>query len=368
MPEGETAADRAARFTGLRQSPPHLAFDPAPLADFLRRELGLIGPVTVRQFKGGQSNPTYLVEVGPVEGTAEDVRRLVLRRKPPGPLLASAHAVDREFRVMQALGAAGFPVPAALAYSDDPAVVGTPFFVMDHVEGRVLWDPAMPDASPAERGATYGAMLDTLARLHAVDPDSIGLADFGRPQGYVPRQIARWVKQYRASATAEIPAMDRLAALLPTVRWPEHPPAVVHGDYRLDNLILAADGPEVRAVLDWELSTLGDPVADATYHLMAWVMPRENAATGTLDGLDLDALGIPSLAESVRRYESATGLAVAPHLDLYLAYNLFRFAAILQGIVGRVRDGTATSETPYTIASVIPLAEAGWAFARRAGA
>ncbi|MBJ3776881.1 phosphotransferase family protein [Acuticoccus mangrovi] len=355
------ADDRAARFSGVREVPDRLSIDAERLAGFLATVIpGFAGPLRVRQFKGGQSNPTYLVE-------AAD-RTLVLRRKPPGTLLASAHAVDREARVMSALSAAGFPTPHVFAYCEDPEVIGTPFFVMEHVAGRIIWDPAIPGATPAERGALYRDMGDTLADLHRIAPSTIGLTTFGRSEGYVHRQITRWSRQYGVSATIEIPEMDRLMAFLPSVDWPDHPPAVVHGDYRIDNLIFAADTAKVRAVLDWELATLGDPVADFAYHAMSFVMPRRNAATGTLEGLDLAALGIPPLEEYVARYEARTGLAVAGMLDLYLAYNLFRFAAIIQGIVGRVRDGTATSETPYTIDSVIPLAEAGWERARRAGA
>jgi aminoglycoside phosphotransferase (APT) family kinase protein len=356
--------DRQEAFSGTRDVPAALQFDPSRLEIYLARTLpGFSGPLTVRQFKGGQSNPTYLLET--------PAARYVLRRKPPGKLLPSAHAVDREFRVISALSGEGFPVAQPLLYCDDESVTGTPFYVMTYVPGRVFWEPHMPSSSPTERAAVYDAMNDTLARLHRLAPAAIGLADFGRGEDYMARQVARWSKQYRASETETIGAMDRLMAWLPDNLPPPSPVRLVHGDYRLDNLIIAADAPQVAAVLDWELSTLGDPLADFTYHLMQWDMPVSElgAGVGSLRGHDLATLGIPSRSDYVERYVARTGLDPRPHLPNYLAYNFFRLAAILQGIIGRVRDGTATNANAAAMAAMVePLAETGWRFAREAGA
>jgi aminoglycoside phosphotransferase (APT) family kinase protein len=356
--------DRQAAFSGTRDAAGALAIDAARLQAFLASRLPhFAGPLHVRQFKGGQSNPTYLLTT--------PARRYVLRRKPPGRLLPSAHAVDREFRVISALHAQGFPVAAPLIYCDDAGIAGTPFYVMDHVEGRVVWEPHMPDAEPAERAAVYDAMNATLARLHSFDPAALGLADFGRGNNYVARQVERWSKQYRASETEKIEEMERLLAWLPAHLPPPAPVRLVHGDYRLDNIILAPSQPTIRAVLDWELSTLGDPLADLAYHLMQWNMPpsETGAGVGTLLAHDLGALGIPSRAAYVDAYVARTSLDPRPHLPVYLAYNFFRLAAIFQGIVGRVRDGTATSENAAAMAPLVrPLALNGWEFAREAGA
>ena len=356
--------DRQATFSGTKDVAGALAFDAARLEAYLAARLpDFAGPLRVRQFKGGQSNPTYLLET--------PARRYVLRRKPPGKLLPSAHAVDREFRVITALHAQGFPVAAPVLACADEGVVGTPFYVMAHVEGRVVWEPHMPDAPPAERAAVYDAMNATLARLHAFDPAALGLADFGRGENYVARQVERWSKQYRASQTERIDEMEHLIAWLPAHLPPPAPVRLVHGDYRLDNIILAPSAPTVLAVLDWELSTLGDPLADLAYHLMQWDMPpsESGAGVGTLLGHDLAALGIPARGSYVDAYVARTGLDPRPHLPVYLAYNFFRLAAILQGIVGRVRDGTATSENAAAMAPLVrPLAVKGWQFAREAGA
>jgi aminoglycoside phosphotransferase (APT) family kinase protein len=356
--------DRQVAFTGTKDVAEPLRFDPARLAAYLAREVpGFAGPLEVRQFKGGQSNPTYLLET--------PARRYVLRRKPPGKLLPSAHAVDREFRVIQALWAKNFPVARPVLYCADDSVAGTPFYVMGFAEGRVFWNPDMPGSNPAERTAIYDVMIATLARLHSFDPAGIGLADFGRGENYVARQVDRWSKQYRASQTQPIDEMERLIEWLPKHIPPAGPVRLVHGDYRLDNMIFETSSPRVLAVLDWELSTLGDPLADFAYHLMAWHMPPDDtgAGTGSLVGFDLAALGIPSAAAYVDMYYARTGFDPRPHLPAYLAYNFFRIAAILQGIVGRVRDGTATSEhAPAKAQMVRPLAEVAWRFAREAGA
>ncbi len=356
--------DRQATFSGTKEAAAALALDAARLERFLAARLpDFNGPLSVRQFKGGQSNPTYLLE------TPE--RRFVLRRKPPGKLLPSAHAVEREFRVIGALYAHGFPVARPLLYCDDADVAGTPFYLMEHVAGRVIWEPHMPGADPSERAAVYNAMNAALARLHSYDPGTLGLADFGRGENYVPRQVERWSKQYRASETETIEEMERLIAWLPSHLPPAAPVRLVHGDYRLDNIILSRSEPKILAVLDWELSTLGDPLADLAYHLMQWDMPpsETGAGVGTLVGHDLGRLGIPARADYVDAYVARTGLDPRPHLPVYLAYNFFRLAAILQGIVGRVRDGTATSENAAAMAPLVrPLARKAWDFARGAHA
>jgi aminoglycoside phosphotransferase (APT) family kinase protein len=354
--------DRQQVFSGTKDVAAALRIDVASLERYLAANVaGFAGPLTVRQFKGGQSNPTYLLET--------PQSRYVLRRKPPGKLLPSAHAVDREYRVIRALHAQGFPVAEPLVYCADEDVAGTPFYVMDFVDGRVFWEPQMPGVDSAERAAVYESMNATIAQLHAFDPAKIGLGDFGKGENYVARQVERWSKQYRASETEKIDAMERLIEWLPKHIPAGGPARLVHGDYRLDNLIVARGKPKVIAVLDWELSTLGDPLADFSYHLMTWHMPHSESAAGTatLAGHDLDALGIPSMNKYVDSYVARTGLDPRPHLPVYLAYNFFRIAAILQGIIGRVRDGTATSEFAPGKADLIrPLADKAWNFALQA--
>jgi aminoglycoside phosphotransferase (APT) family kinase protein len=352
-------ADPQATFSGTREVDPRYALNEARLGDWLAANvMGYAGPLAIRQFKGGQSNPTYeLTTPG---------RTYVLRRKPPGTLLASAHAVDREFTVISALHAQGYPVARPWALCTDDSVIGSMFYVMDRVEGRVLWDLKLPGLTPDQRRAVYDAQVDALAALHAFDPVAIGLGDYGRPGNYFERQVGRWTKQYRASEIAPIPAMDRLIEFLPATLPPEGPTRVVHGDFRLDNLILAPDTPEVRAVLDWELSTLGDPMADLSYLLIAWVIPA--SARNGLAGADIAALGIPTIEQTVARYAGLTG-ATPRNLDWLFAYNLFRLAAICQGIAGRVRDGTAASAHAKSMAAQVPmLAAAALAFAKQAGA
>ena len=353
-------ADAQSTFSGTREVDPRHALDVAALEVWMAANVeGYAGPLTIRQFKGGQSNPTYeLTTPG---------RTYVLRRKPPGTLLASAHAVDREFTVISALHAQGFPVARPYALCADDGVVGSMFYVMEKVEGRVLWDLKLPGMSPAERRAIYEAQVDTLAALHAFDPAAIGLTDYGRPGNYFERQVGRWTKQYRASEIDPIPAMDRLIDFLPATLPPQGPTRIVHGDFRLDNLILAPDAAEVRAVLDWELSTLGDPMADFSYLLIAWVIPATQR--NGLAGVDIAALGIPSVEETAARYAAQAGIAPPANLDWLFAYNLFRLAAICQGIAGRVRDGTAASAHAKSMAAQVPLlAEAAWSFAKKAGA
>jgi aminoglycoside phosphotransferase (APT) family kinase protein len=355
----DAALDPQAAFSGTREVDPRHALDVGALDAWLRAHVeGHAGPLTLRQFKGGQSNPTYELTT---PGAA-----YVLRRKPPGTLLASAHAVDREFRVISALHAQGFPVARPHALCEDEGVIGSMFYVMDKVEGRVLWDLKLPGLAPAERTAIYDAQVRTLAALHSFEPEAIGLGDYGKPGNYFARQVGRWSKQYRASETDVIPAMDRLIAWLPETLPPEGPARVVHGDFRLDNLILAPDTAEVRAVLDWELSTLGDPMADFSYFLIGWAIPA--TLRNGLAGADLEALGIPGVEQMVETYAALTGLRPA-NLDWLFAYNLFRLAAICQGIGGRVRDGTAASDHARQMAAQAPLlADAALAFARKAGA
>ncbi len=357
-----SAIDRQSIFSGTREVAERLRFDVGRLETYLRGHVAeFSGPIVVGQFKGGQSNPTYLLET--------PRRRYVLRRKPPGKLLPSAHAVDREFRVISALHAQGFPVAEPILYCGDDDVVGTAFFVMSYVAGRVFWEPQMPASDRGERAQVYDAMNSTLARLHAFEPATIGLADYGRGENYVGRQVERWSKQYRASQTEAIEDMERLIGWLPAHLPPAQMPRLVHGDYRLDNIILAPEKAKIAAVLDWELSTLGDPLADFSYHLMQWHMPPSDAGTGSLVGQDLAALGIPPLDAYVEAYMARTRLDPRPHLPVYFAYNFFRLAAIMQGIAGRVRDGTATSAFATAKAALVrPLAATGWEFARQAGA
>lgn len=336
--------------------------DEVRLAQFLGDMVpGYRGPLDVRQFEGGQSNPTYLLTT--------PAAKYVLRRKPPGVLLKSAHAVDREFRVMRALFERGLPVPEPLALCEDDSVLGTAFYVMRHVPGRVFLISAMPDLSPAERAAIYDSANETLARLHSLDHVAAGLEDFGRPGNYFERQIGRWSQQYEASRTIDIPEMDRLIAWLPQAAPPAAEARLIHGDYSFHNLLIHPTEPRVAAVLDWELSTTGDPIGDLTYHAMEWYRPDDGDARGSLKGLDLTALGIPSLEDYAARYCERVGRAPLENLGFYKAYNLFRVAAIVQGIVGRAAQGNAAAEgAAQQAARVRPLAEAAWAHAQEAGA
>jgi len=356
----DVALDPQSAFSGTREVDPRHALDEATLDAWLAENVeGYQGPLTLRQFKGGQSNPTYEL--------ATPGKTYVLRRKPPGVLLPSAHAVDREFQVISALHAQGFPVARPHTLCTDDTVIGSMFYVMDKVEGRVFWDLKLPGLEPAERRAIYEAQTDTLAALHRFDPGAIGLSDYGKPGNYFARQVGRWTKQYQASEIDTIEAMDRLIAFLPQSLPADGPTRIVHGDFRLDNMILAPDRAEVRAVLDWELSTLGDPMADFSYLLIAWVIPA--TLRNGLAGADLEALGIPSVEETVARYAARTGTAAPDNLDWLFAYNLFRLAAICQGIAGRVRDGTAASSHARTMAAQVgPLSDAAWSFAKKAGA
>ncbi len=320
---------------------------------------GYAGPLSYVRFNGGQSNPTYRLDT--------PAASWVLRRKPFGPILPSAHAVEREYRVIAALHPTGFPVPRPLGLCEDDGVIGAPFYVMEMVAGRTIWDGAMPGMTPHDRRAHYDAMVDTLAALHQTDPVAAGLGDYGRPGNYFERQVARWTKQYRASETGRMESVERLIDWLPRTLPPQTRTAIVHGDYRVDNLIYAPGEPRVMAVLDWELSTLGDPLADFSYLLMNWVTEPEGRSG--VKGLTGPATGIPTIEEMVERYCAATGRDGVPQLDWYFAYNLFRLTGIVQGIKKRVIDGNAASaKAAETAARVGSLADAAWHFAERAGA
>ncbi len=337
-------------------------FDAARLEAFLAERIaGFAGPLAVAQFRGGQSNPTFLLTTPRA--------RYVLRSKPApaAKLLPSAHAVDREYRVITALARAGVPVPRTFCLSEDESVIGRAFYVMDYVEGRVLWEQSLPGMTPGERAVIYDEMNRVIARLHRVDYRGAGLADFGRPGSYLARQVERWTKQYRASETEHMSEMDRLIEWLPGAIPADDETAIVHGDFRLDNLIFHPTEPRILAILDWELSTLGHPLADFSYHCMSWHIPP--AQFRGIAGLDLASLGIPGEAEYVAAYCRRTGRARIEHWDFYLAYNMFRLAAILQGIMKRALDGTAASREALDAGKrARPMAELGWKYAQRAGA
>jgi aminoglycoside phosphotransferase (APT) family kinase protein len=336
--------------------------DTRNLAAWLAQHVpGFAGPFTMEQLAGGQSNPTYRLRAASGD--------YVLRRKPDGKLLPSAHAVDREYRVIGALHAAGLPVPRVFGYSDDLGVVGTPFYVMEFVPGRIFFDPRLPDVPREQRAALFDAMNETLARLHSLDPSAIGLGDYGRPGNYMGRQIERWTRQYRASETQKIEAMERLIDWLPRQLAANDDPsvAVVHGDCRMDNFVFHPTEPRVVAMLDWELSTLGSPLADFAYNVMAWRITPE--LFRGLAGSDLPALGIPAEADYVAAWCRRTGRADIPALDFYIAFNLFRLAAIMQGIAKRVLDGTAVGPDAEANGRLaVPVAQLGWETALRAGA
>lgn len=335
-------------------------FDLAALDRWMAANVaGYTGPLTALKFPGGQSNPTYRLESG--SGS------YVLRRKPFGPLLPSAHAVDREFRLIAALHPTGFPVARPHALCEDDGVIGAAFYIMNMVEGRTLWDGTLPAMTPEARQAHYEAMVDTLADLHAIDPDQVGLGDFGKPGNFFERQVARWTRQYRMAQTDNLPEAERLIEWLPRTVPEQTRTSIVHGDYRIDNLIYAPDSAKVAAVLDWELATLGDPLADFAYLAMNWVTEPEGRS-GVM-GMTGPATGIPTLDEIVGRYCERTGRDGLPDLNWFFAYNLFRLMGIVQGIKKRVIDGNASNaEAAATAAKVPGLARAAWSFAEKAGA
>jgi aminoglycoside phosphotransferase (APT) family kinase protein len=327
-------------------------FDTAALERYMKEHVeGFRGPLIVRQFHGGQSNPTYYLESGS--------GRYVMRRKPPGKLLPSAHAVDREYRVITALAGTGVPVPLTYALCESPEVIGTAFFIMEYVHGRLMVDPGLPGVSPAERRAMFDDMNRVLARLHTVDIDAVGLRDYGRPGNYFARQIHRWIQQYRASETETIEAMERLIEWLPAHIPADEQTAIAHGDYRSGNMLMHPTEPRVVAVLDWELSTLGHPLADLAYHCMPY---RLDAGTlGGFAGEDLGALGIPPEEEFVATYCRRVGRAAIAEWEFYVAFAMFRLSAIAQGIMGRVIAGTANDANARERGErARPLAEAAW--------
>ena len=350
--------DRTAANSGTRDVSERLRFDEVALARWMADHVdGFRGPLTISQFKGGQSNPTYKLDT---PGAA-----YVLRRKPPGKTLPGAHAVDREYRVQKALGAHGFPVARVHALCENDGVIGTAFYVMDLVPGRIVWEAHFPGQTPQERAAHFDAMNATLAQLHSFDPAAIGLGDYGKATGFVERQVGRWSKQYLSDTDGgRVEDMDRLVDWLAANMPPDSGESrIAHGDFRCDNMIFAADASEVRAVLDWELSTLGDPVSDFTYHCLMYRMPA-GLFTG-LAGLDLAELGIPSEEEYVASYCRRTGRDGIAHLDYLMVFNLFRLAAIIHGIKGRLARGSASSaHAEATIAALEPLAALAWQQAR----
>jgi aminoglycoside phosphotransferase (APT) family kinase protein len=347
------------QFVGTKPVAEQQRFDLARLEAYMHAHVdGYAGTLEVEQFKGGQSNPTYRLSAGG--------RRYAMRAK-PGPaakLLPSAHAVEREFRVITALGKTDIPVPRTYALCEDESVIGRAFYIMDCVEGRVLWDQALPGMSTAERGAVYDEMNRVIAALHSVDYAAIGLADYGKPGNYFVRQIGRWSKQYQASETEKVVEMDNLIAWLPQNIPAGDETTIVHGDYRMDNLIFHPTEPKVLAILDWELSTLGHPLADFSYHCMSWRIPPGQFRG--IGGLDLAALGIPAEKDYVAAYCKRTGRSRIDNWNFYLAYNMFRIAAILQGIKKRAVDGTAASAHAADAgARVLPLAQMAWEYAQK---
>ncbi len=355
-------------FVGTRPVSGQHVIDLSALSSWLDKNLdGYVGPISAEMFKGGQSNPTYKL--------ITPSRNYVMRAK-PGPvakLLPSAHAVEREFAVMRGLQDTAVPVPRMYCLCQDESVIGRAFYVMEYMQGRVLWDQSLPGMSPSQRGAFYDEMNRVISALHMVKFADRGLQNYGKPGNYFERQIGRWSKQYTASITQPIVAMDQLMEWLPRNIPPmardDSMVSIVHGDYRLDNLMFHNDEPKVLAVLDWELSTLGHPLADFSYHCMAWHIPP--GSFRGIGGLDFAGLGIPSEQEYIRMYCERTGIATPEQLkaewNFYLAYNLFRIAAILQGIGKRVEAGTASSaQAVSSAAGARPLAEMAWKFARQA--
>jgi len=332
--------------------------DLASLQAYLAQHVdGFSGELSAEKFAGGQSNPTYKLSAGG--------KHYVMRRKPAGELLKSAHAVDREFKVISALHGTEVPVAKPYCLCEDDSVIGSMFYIMEYMDGRVFWDPTLPEVdSNEERTAIYDEMNRVLAALHSVDVDAVGLSDFGRPGNYYERQIGRWIKQYRASETNDEPAMEKLMEWLPANIPPDDGQVrLVHGDYRLDNLMFHPTEPRIIAVLDWELSTLGHPLADLSYQCMAWVLPRDGAGILGLGGVDRAALGLPTDEEYVARYCERTGRDGIENWNFYLAFCFFRLAAIVQGIKKRALIGTASSaEADSRGAMVTPLAEAGLNF------
>ncbi len=343
---------RTEQFTGTEPMRQGLELDVAAVQRYFEENVGnFSGQAQVKQFKGGQSNPSYKVEA--------DGKAWVIRRKPPGKLQPSAHAVDREYRVITALGPTDVPVPKTYALCTDTEVLGTPFYVMECVEGRVFWESLLPGMSKQQRFEIYDAMNDTMAKLHSVDYQAVGLEGFGKPGNYVARQTHRWGRQYQEAVYERIPEMDKLIAWIEE-RLPElDETSVVHGDYRLDNMIFHPTEPRVLAILDWELATLGDPLADFAYHTMQWRIPQ-NLHRGLL-GIDIEELGIPDEEIYIEAYCRRTGRDGIANFDVYSIFNMFKLAAIAHGILVREKIGTASSvHASKTAAVARPLAELAW--------
>ena len=337
--------------------------DQAALERYLTAHLaGFVAPVQIGQFEGGQSNPTFLLRDSGSGGG------LVLRKKPPGILLPSAHLVEREYRVMTALQGTNVAVPRTRLLCEDSEVVGTPFYVMDYVEGRILRDPALPEVSREERPLLYAAMNDTVASIHKVDLGATGLSDYGKPAGYLARQVARWTQQYVSARARPIESMDWLSSWL-TEHVPEEEPATLtHGDFRIDNLVFHPTEPRVIAVLDWELSTLGNPLADLAYSCLAYYLPARQGPLRGLSGLDLDALGIPREEAYVAAYAEKTGRSTLPSWDFYLAFGVFRVASIVEGVRARAAKGTGSSASGVEVGRMTELlADTGRRIAQRVG-
>jgi aminoglycoside phosphotransferase (APT) family kinase protein len=350
--------DATAAFTGTIEPTGQDKIDEAKLAAWMNANVaGFAGPVAVRKFAGGQSNPTYRLD--------SPSGAYVLRRKPFGPLLPSAHAVDREYAVIAGLHPTGFPVARPYGLCTDDSVLGSWFYVMGMVEGRTLWDGGLPDMTPPQRTAIYYAMVDTLAALHNIDHVAAGLGNYGKPGNYFERQVGRWTKQYRAAETETMDDMERLIDYLSRTIPQQTRTSIVHGDYRIDNMIFAANEPKVIAVLDWELSTTGDPLADFSYMMMNWVTEPEGRSG--VRGLTGPETGIPTIEQMTERYCAATGREGVPDRNWYFAFGLFRLASIVQGIKKRVLDGTASSAHAAEMAERVPhLAAAAWDFAGKA--
>lgn len=344
---------------GTRPVAPRHAFDTTALQPWLMAHLdGFAGPLHVLQFAGGQSNPTYLL--------SSPAGEWVLRKQPPGPLLPSAHAIDREYRVLRALAGSAVPVPAVRVYCDDPTVIGTPFYLMDYHAGRIWDDPLLPGQTPAQRAAAYAAMNEALAHLHGFDWRANALADFGKPERFVERQLARWSRQYAASRTDEVPAMERLGTWLAEHLPADEHAALTHGDYRLGNLIYDAQAPRVLAVLDWELSTIGHPFSDLAFNCMTYHLPAGHPVCAGFVGADLKALGIPDEDSYLADYARHSGLDPRPHWTFYMAFSLFRTAAIQQGVYARALKGNAASSTAHLFDESFRLvADAGWRLVAR---
>ena len=349
--------ERQNKFSGTKEVQDHLKLDEPALISWMDENVpGFKGPLSLSEFKGGQSNPTYRIQTKNAF--------YVLRRKPPGELLPSAHAVDREFRVIDALHRQNFPVPKPYALCRDPDVLGTMFYVMEKVEGRIFWELSLPELKPKERSEIYDSQLKTLTDLQAIDFDRAGLRGFGKTDDYMARQIHRWTKIYNASETSKIDAMDKLNAWLPNNLPSSAGTCIIHGDYRLDNIIIDPKDSKVSAVLDWELSTLGDPLADFVYHLSPWFLPVTKEVSSLKD-LHLTDLGIPEEKDYINRYCELTGRERIDNLEFYKAYTLWRIAAIYQGIIKRALDGTAASEDAIKDTDIVEIfAKRAWEFAQ----